>query len=123
MKPYFKYTIPELTVEPLEIEIWRKLPVDRLENQNELIEQLKGIDACKLTWQSLKLCRLPKEERDVCHILLIYHLSKLFLADIHNTARRLSIEKVRNDCSNEMFTESLERLSSSFLLSDCYFEL
>lgn len=65
MKPYFKYTIPELAVEPLEIEIWRKLPVERQENQNDLIEQLKTIESCNLTWLSLKLCRLPKDERDV----------------------------------------------------------
>lgn len=65
MKPYFKYTIPELTVESLEIEIWRKMPVERPENQNDLIDQLKTIESCKLTWLSLELCRIPKDGRDV----------------------------------------------------------
>lgn len=65
MKPYFKYTIPELTVEPLEIDIWRKMPVERPENQNDLIEQLKTMETSKLTWLSLKLCRIPKDGRDV----------------------------------------------------------
>lgn len=65
MKPYFKYTIPELIVEPLEMDVWRKLAVERPENQNGLIEQLKTIESCQLTWLSQKLFRLPKDERDV----------------------------------------------------------
>ncbi|XP_055384123.1 Bardet-Biedl syndrome 1 protein homolog [Condylostylus longicornis] len=64
LKPYYKFTLPEMTIEPLEIDVWRRLPIEKPSNQQSLIENLASIDASILTVQSQKLLNLPVEERD-----------------------------------------------------------
>ncbi|XP_055537016.1 Bardet-Biedl syndrome 1 protein homolog [Wyeomyia smithii] len=63
MKPYYKYTIPGLTIEPLETEVWKKLPVERPENVDKLIESLRSLNFSQLTEQSQELLSLPDDKR------------------------------------------------------------
>ncbi|XP_037939971.1 Bardet-Biedl syndrome 1 protein homolog [Teleopsis dalmanni] len=64
MKPYFKYVVPELEVDEVEKEVWRKLPVVRAEQHATLLELLKNLDRAKLTRKSQKLFLLNDEERN-----------------------------------------------------------
>lgn len=63
MKPYYKYTLSGLDVESLEMDIWRKLPVERPEKIESLICQLKTIEMSVMTPISQKLINLDEEER------------------------------------------------------------
>lgn len=66
MKPYFKYTLPELEVLEEEKEIWRKLNIVRSEDQEALIESLKALERPKLTRKSQHLLNLlTQQDRDV----------------------------------------------------------
>lgn len=64
MKPYFKFTVPSLMIEPYEIEIWSKMPSDRPINYEKHIKDLKSMNISKLSILSLKLLRLPDDERE-----------------------------------------------------------
>ncbi|XP_055912088.1 Bardet-Biedl syndrome 1 protein homolog [Eupeodes corollae] len=63
MKPYFKYTLPPMEVDDKEKEIWRKLTVERAENQDILIENLKLMDRNQLTRMSQKLLQQSTQDR------------------------------------------------------------
>ncbi|XP_022216762.2 Bardet-Biedl syndrome 1 protein homolog [Drosophila obscura] len=63
LKPYFKYTIPALDSDDLELEVWRKLPVVQADTHNALLESLKGIDHAKLSRKSQRLLQLTEAER------------------------------------------------------------
>lgn len=65
MKPYFKYTLPELEVLEEEKEIWRKLNIVRAEDQEAIIEGLKNLERPKLTRKSQHLLNLLPPDRDV----------------------------------------------------------
>lgn len=65
MKPYFKYTLPELDVLDEEREIWRKLNLVGVEEQEALIEGLKALERPKLTRKSQHLLNLLPPERNV----------------------------------------------------------
>ncbi|CAD7083571.1 unnamed protein product [Hermetia illucens] len=71
MKPYFKYTLPSLPINPLEIDIWRKLPIQVPENQGALITELGTIPFEELTPQSQKLLGISESERDVSIIYIL----------------------------------------------------
>lgn len=91
MKPYFKYTLPSLPINPLEIDIWRKvtyfaftqngvsfciqiifqLPIQVPENQGALIAELGTIPFEELTPQSQKLLGISESERDVSIIYIL----------------------------------------------------
>ncbi|KAI8126246.1 hypothetical protein FF38_13487 [Lucilia cuprina] len=64
MKPYFKYTLPELEVLEEEKEIWRKLNIVRTDDHEALIEELKGMERPKLTRKSQHLLNLMPQDRD-----------------------------------------------------------
>ncbi|EDV97757.1 Bardet-Biedl syndrome 1 protein homolog [Drosophila grimshawi] len=62
-KPYFKFTIPALDAEELELELWRKLPVMKPETHQELLQLLKDVDHAKLSRKTQRLLQLPEQER------------------------------------------------------------
>ncbi|XP_068148701.1 Bardet-Biedl syndrome 1 protein homolog [Drosophila tropicalis] len=64
LKPYFKYSIPQLEPEELEAEVWRKLPVMKSETHDALLASLKDLDHAKLSRKTQRLLQLPKEERE-----------------------------------------------------------
>ncbi|XP_034102765.1 Bardet-Biedl syndrome 1 protein homolog [Drosophila albomicans] len=64
MKPYFKYTVPALDAEELELEVWRKLPVMKAETHDELLQLLKDVDHAKLSRKTQRLLQLSGEERE-----------------------------------------------------------
>ncbi|KAH8390468.1 hypothetical protein KR215_000255 [Drosophila sulfurigaster] len=64
MKPYFKYTVPALDAEELELEVWRKLPVMKTETHDELLQLLKDVDHAKLSRKTQRLLQLSGEERE-----------------------------------------------------------
>ncbi|XP_062128230.1 Bardet-Biedl syndrome 1 protein homolog [Drosophila sulfurigaster albostrigata] len=64
MKPYFKYTVPALDAEELELEVWRKLPVMKTETHDELLQLLKEVDHAKLSRKTQRLLQLSGEERE-----------------------------------------------------------
>ncbi|XP_061397052.1 Bardet-Biedl syndrome 1 protein homolog [Musca vetustissima] len=65
IKPYFKYTLPELPVLDEERDIWRKLNLVGVDEQEALIEQLKTLERPKLTRKSQHLLNLlPPEMND-----------------------------------------------------------
>uniref|UniRef100_A0A1A9ZFV4 Uncharacterized protein n=1 Tax=Glossina pallidipes TaxID=7398 RepID=A0A1A9ZFV4_GLOPL len=63
MKPYFKYTLPELEILDAEREIWRKLNIVRQEDQESFVEALKAYERPKLCRKSQRLLQLLPEER------------------------------------------------------------
>ncbi|XP_058121914.1 Bardet-Biedl syndrome 1 protein homolog [Anopheles ziemanni] len=63
MKPYYKYTIPSMTVEPLEIDVWKKLPIERGDALDALIDSLRSIEPTQMTLQTQELLGLPESER------------------------------------------------------------
>lgn len=65
MKPYFKFTLPELDILEEEREIWRKLNIVRVEDQDAVIEGLKALERPKLTRKSQHLLNMIPQERDV----------------------------------------------------------
>ncbi|XP_055846740.1 Bardet-Biedl syndrome 1 protein homolog isoform X2 [Episyrphus balteatus] len=71
MKPYFKYTLPAMEVDEKEKEIWRKISVERTENQEMLIENLKLLDRNQLTRVSQKLLLLSAQDR---HNFIMEHM-------------------------------------------------
>ncbi|XP_073843489.1 Bardet-Biedl syndrome 1 [Musca autumnalis] len=64
MKPYFKYTLPELDVLDDEREIWRKLNLVGVDEQEALIDKLKNLERPKLTRKSQHLLNLLPPERN-----------------------------------------------------------
>uniref|UniRef100_A0A1A9WPW6 Uncharacterized protein n=1 Tax=Glossina brevipalpis TaxID=37001 RepID=A0A1A9WPW6_9MUSC len=64
MKPYFKYTLPELEILDEEREIWRKLNIVRQKDQDSLVEALKVYERPKLCRKSQRLLQLSPEERN-----------------------------------------------------------
>jgi Bardet-Biedl syndrome 1 protein len=64
MKPYFKYTVPSLMIEPLEEEIWKKLSVERQSNYEKLIKDLNSMNISQMSSLSHKLISLDVDERD-----------------------------------------------------------
>lgn len=64
LKPYFKYTMPSLMIEPLEQEIWKKLTVERQLNYEKLINELKAMNIAQLSTLSHKLISLSEAERE-----------------------------------------------------------
>lgn len=63
MKPYYKYSLPELEINEFESEIWRKLPLEKPENVQTLIDNLKTIGVHKLSNTSQILIHLPEDKR------------------------------------------------------------
>uniref|UniRef100_A0A182QKI4 Uncharacterized protein n=1 Tax=Anopheles farauti TaxID=69004 RepID=A0A182QKI4_9DIPT len=63
MKPYYKYTIPSMTVEPLEVDVWKKLPVERGDTLDALVDSLRTIEPSQMTLQTQELLSLPESER------------------------------------------------------------
>ncbi|KAL9904916.1 Bardet-Biedl syndrome 1 isoform 3-T5 [Glossina fuscipes fuscipes] len=63
MKPYFKYTLPELEILDAEREIWRRLSIVRQEDQENFVEALKAYERPKLCRKSQRLLQLLPEER------------------------------------------------------------
>jgi Bardet-Biedl syndrome 1 protein len=64
MKPYFKYTVPSLMIEPFEQEIWKKLPSDLPINYEKHINDLKSMNLSVLSSLSQRLITLPADERE-----------------------------------------------------------
>lgn len=64
LKPYFKYTVPALDAEELELEVWRKLPVVKTEAHDGLLQLLKDVDHAKLSRKTQRLLQLSDGERD-----------------------------------------------------------
>uniref|UniRef100_A0A1I8PUL4 Uncharacterized protein n=1 Tax=Stomoxys calcitrans TaxID=35570 RepID=A0A1I8PUL4_STOCA len=64
MKPYFKYTLPELEVLDEEREIWRQLNLVGIEEQQPLIDRLNVIERPKLTRKSQHLLNLLPQDRN-----------------------------------------------------------
>jgi len=64
LKPYFKYTIPALESEDLELEVWRKLPVMKSSSHPALLDSLRNIDHSKLSRKSQRLLQMSEEERE-----------------------------------------------------------
>lgn len=62
MKPYFKYTVPSLMIEPLEIEIWKKLTTDRQVNLEKHVNELKQLNIAHLSTLSMQILRLSEDE-------------------------------------------------------------
>ncbi|EDS36472.1 BBS1 [Culex quinquefasciatus] len=63
MKPYYKFTIPGLDIEPLERDVWKKLPIEKPENVDALIDTLRTLDLSRMTELSQELCALPEDSR------------------------------------------------------------
>ncbi|XP_030385738.1 Bardet-Biedl syndrome 1 protein homolog [Scaptodrosophila lebanonensis] len=63
MKPYFKFTIPALEVDDLELEVWRQLPVMPTK-RDALLDSLRNLEHAKLSRKSQKLLQLSEEERE-----------------------------------------------------------
>lgn len=63
MKPYYKYTLPALDVEPLEQDVWNKLRNANTEEILTHIKTLKSFDTRCLTSLSKTLLSLPDNER------------------------------------------------------------
>ncbi|XP_058066095.1 Bardet-Biedl syndrome 1 protein homolog [Anopheles bellator] len=63
MKPYYKYTIPGMSVEPLEVDVWSKLPYERGDALDALVDTLRTIEPSQMTLQSQELLALPEAER------------------------------------------------------------
>ncbi|KAH8398752.1 hypothetical protein KR222_002710 [Zaprionus bogoriensis] len=64
LKPYFKYTVPALDADELELELWRKLPVMKPETHDGLLQLLNDVDHALLSRKTQRLLQLPVEERD-----------------------------------------------------------
>lgn len=62
MKPYFKYTVPSLMIEPFEIDVWQRFPTDRPVNYKKHIDDLKSMNISKLSSLSQKIISLPVDE-------------------------------------------------------------
>ncbi|EAA04615.4 AGAP007459-PA [Anopheles gambiae str. PEST] len=63
MKPYYKYTVPSMTIEPLEIDVWKKLPIERGDALDALIDSLRSIEPSQMTLQTQELLSLSESER------------------------------------------------------------
>lgn len=61
MKPYFKYTVPTLLIEPLEVDIWKKLTVERQSNYQKLIDDLKAMNISQMSLLTQKLINLNSD--------------------------------------------------------------
>lgn len=61
MKPYFKYTVPSLLIEPLEVEIWKKLTVERQSNYRKLIDELKAMNISQMSPLTQRLISLESD--------------------------------------------------------------
>lgn len=64
MKPYYKYSLPQMEIEALEYEVWRKLQFEKSENIQNLIDNLKTLEMHQLTNTSQKLINMPDDKRD-----------------------------------------------------------
>lgn len=64
MKPYFKYTVPSLMIEPIEIEIWKKLTTDRVANLEKHVNDLNSMNISQMSSLSRRLISLPGDERE-----------------------------------------------------------
>lgn len=64
MKPYFKYTVPSLMIEPLEVEVWKKMPSDLPIHYEKHINDLKTLNISQMSSLSQKLIKLPDDERE-----------------------------------------------------------
>lgn len=81
MKPYYKWTLPSLPIDETELEIWRKLPTDKVENIATLVDRLRDLDPKVLTQVSLDLMQKAPHEMDVRHLT---DYSKGMLNYVHN---------------------------------------
>ncbi|XP_058838064.1 Bardet-Biedl syndrome 1 protein homolog [Topomyia yanbarensis] len=64
MKPYYKYSIPGLSIDPMEVDVWKKLPVERPENVDKLIESLRTLSLSQLTELSQQLLVMTEDKRE-----------------------------------------------------------
>lgn len=64
MKPYFKYTVPSLIIEPLELEIWKKLPSDLPMNYEKHVNELRSMNISHMSSLSQKFITLSENERE-----------------------------------------------------------
>ncbi|XP_063701971.1 LOW QUALITY PROTEIN: Bardet-Biedl syndrome 1 protein, partial [Culicoides brevitarsis] len=64
LKPYFKYTLPSMDIEPLERDIWQQFQTAGSESIAELCQTLaNGLETNQMTSLSQKLLSLPPEKR------------------------------------------------------------
>ncbi|XP_065093979.1 Bardet-Biedl syndrome 1 protein homolog [Ochlerotatus camptorhynchus] len=63
MKPYYKFTIPGMDIDPLEVDTWKKLLIERPENYDKFIDNLRTLQLFQLTEQSQELLFLPEDKR------------------------------------------------------------
>ncbi|XP_055628278.1 Bardet-Biedl syndrome 1 protein homolog isoform X2 [Toxorhynchites rutilus septentrionalis] len=63
MKPYYKFTIPPMEVDPLEVDVWKKLPVEKPDNVDKLVETLRTLHTSQMTDISQELLALPENSR------------------------------------------------------------
>lgn len=68
LKPYFKYTVPALDADELELELWRKLPVMKSDTHDGLLQLLNDVDHALLSRKTQRLLQLSGEERDVSFV-------------------------------------------------------
>lgn len=62
LKPYFKYTVPSLLIEPFEQEIWKKLISDRTVNLTKHLNELKSMNISLLSSLSQRLLTVAEDE-------------------------------------------------------------
>ncbi|XP_055601592.1 Bardet-Biedl syndrome 1 protein homolog [Uranotaenia lowii] len=63
MKPYYKYSIPSLPIDVVEVDAWKKLSVERPENIDKYIDNLRTLNLNQMTELSQELLALPEHER------------------------------------------------------------
>ncbi|EAT38940.1 AAEL009211-PA [Aedes aegypti] len=96
MKPYYKYTVPEMDIDPLEVDTWHKLQTARPENVDKLIDNLRTLQLSQLTEQSQQLLSLPEDKRE-SFIHNSTTASDNKLKRISTITAMVSIKKVAND--------------------------
>ncbi|XP_053676967.1 Bardet-Biedl syndrome 1 protein homolog [Anopheles nili] len=120
MKPYYKYTIPSMTIEPLEVDVWKKLPVERGEPLEALIDSLRTIEPSQMTLQTQELLSLPESERGgYIHSNAERKLERLSIITAMATIKKASNEPKASSCLI-LATESGEML---FLDTQAFFVL
>ncbi|KAJ6640773.1 Bardet-Biedl syndrome 1 protein like [Pseudolycoriella hygida] len=62
MKPYYKYTLPSLPINPIENDVWQKLPNEKPENYELHINQLRRLNIGELSEASQKLVFAPPDD-------------------------------------------------------------
>lgn len=127
MKPYFKYTFPGLTVDPLEKEIWKRvrdrifssfskthltfelffqLPLEKPSEIEESLDNLKSIKISELSPESQTLLFLPPEERQE-------FIAKNVDREIQRPATIVAMNKIRRTLANASVSSNLILASES----------